>query len=165
MAGGDRARRPFLCAVQRWRQSFFVTRKAGEKVDPHRLTQVGRALRELGIQMIPAYSPQARGRSERSFGTWQNRLPQELRLAGLKTLEEANQFLRQQYIGEFNRKFSRPAAEKGSAFQRCRRADLDDVFSVQTQRTVDHDNTVAIRDRYWQLEKTKFRRTLAGCTV
>jgi len=158
--------RGLFCSLYSDRGShFFVTMKAGEKVDPHRVTQVGRALRELGIQMIPAYSPQARGRSERSFGTWQNRLPQELRLAGLKTLAEANRFLRERYIGEFNRRFSRPAAEPGTAFQRCRRTDLDEVFSVQTQRTVDHDNTVTIRDRYWQLEKTKFRRTLAGCSV
>jgi transposase len=158
--------RGLICSLYSDRGShFFVTMKAGEKVDPYRLTQVGRALKELGIQMIPAYSPQARGRSERSFGTWQNRLPQELRLAGLKTLEEANRFLRERYIGEFNRRFSRPAAEKGTAFQRCRRADLDEIFSVQTQRTVDQDNTVTIRDRYWQLEKTKFRRTLAGCSV
>jgi len=158
--------RGLFCALYSDRGShFFVTMKAGEKVDPHRLTQVGRALRELGIQMIPAYSPQARGRSERSFGTWQNRLPQELRLAGMKTLEDANRFLRERYIGEFNQKFSRPAAEKGSAFQRCRRTDLEEVFSIQTQRTVDHDHTVTIRDRYWQLEKSKFRRTLAGCTV
>ena len=158
--------RGLFCSLYSDRGShFFVTMKAGEKVDPHRLTQVGRALRELGIQMIPAYSPQARGRSERSFGTWQNRLPQELRLAGVKTVEEANRFLRERYLGEFNRKFSQPAAEKGNAFQRCRRTDLEEVFSIQTQRTVDHDNTVAIRDRYWQLEKSKFRRTLAGCTV
>src|SRR5690242_16966321 len=129
MAGGDRARRPFLCAVQRWRQSFFVTRKAGEKVDPHRLTQVGRAMKELGVQMIPAYSPQARGRCERSFGTWQNRLPQELRLAGISTLEEANTFLRERYIAEFNRKFAKPATEKGTAFRKCGRKDLDWIFS------------------------------------
>jgi hypothetical protein len=70
-----------------------VTRKAGEKVDPHRLTQVGRATEELGVQMVPAYSPQPRGRCERSFGTWQNRLPQELRMAGISTLEEANMLL------------------------------------------------------------------------
>ncbi len=75
--------RGVFCALYSDRGShFFVTRKAGEKVDPHRLTQVGRAMKELGVQMIPAYSPQARGRCERSFGTWQNRLPQELRLAG-----------------------------------------------------------------------------------
>jgi transposase len=68
----------------------------------HRLTQVGRAMKELGVQMIAAYSPQARGRSERSFGTWQGRLPQELRLAGISTVEGANQFLRERYIAEFN---------------------------------------------------------------
>ena len=88
------------------KSSTGVTRKAGEKVDPHRLTQVGRAMKELGVQMIPAYSPQARGRCERSFGTWQNRLPQELRLAGIHTLEQANAFLREHYIAEFNRRFA-----------------------------------------------------------
>ena len=67
-----------------------MTVKEGEKVDKHRLTQVGRAMKELGVQMIAAYSPQARGRSERSFGTWQGRLPQELRLAGITTVEGAN---------------------------------------------------------------------------
>jgi hypothetical protein len=77
-----------FCALYSDRGShFFVTRKAGEKIDPHRPTQVGRAMKELGVQMIAAYSPQARGRCECSFGTWQNRLPQELRLAGISTLE------------------------------------------------------------------------------
>ena len=71
---------------------FFVTPKEGEKVDKNRLTQVGRAMKELGVQMIAAYSPQARGRSERSFGTWQGRLPQELRLAGITSVEDANAF-------------------------------------------------------------------------
>src|SRR5258708_32003617 len=79
---------------------FFVTPKAGEKVDKQRLTQVGRAMKELGVQMMPAYSPQARGRSERSFGTWQGRLPQEVRLAGITTVEAANTFLRQRYMAE-----------------------------------------------------------------
>src|SRR5450631_2668895 len=79
-----------FCALYSDRGShFFVTMKEGEKVDKHRLTQVGRAMKELGIQMIAAYSPQARGRSERSFGTWQGRLPQELRLAGISTVEGA----------------------------------------------------------------------------
>src|SRR5258707_2440976 len=95
---------------------FWLTPKAGEAVDPHRLTQVGRALRELGVRMIPAYSPQARGRSERSFGTWQGRLPQELRLAGIGTVEAANVFLREHYIGEFNRRFHVKAAQPGTAF-------------------------------------------------
>jgi hypothetical protein len=144
---------------------FFVTPKAGEPVDKTRVTQVGRALRDLGIQMIPAYSPQARGRCERSFGTWQNRLPQELRLAGIDQLEAANRFLRERYIAEFNRLFARPAREKGTAFRQCTRTDLDQVFSIQTERTVAKDNTVTIRERVWQLDRTPFRSTLAGCTV
>jgi hypothetical protein len=74
----------FCSLYSDWGSHFFVTPKAGEKVDKHRVTQVGRAMKELSIQMIPAYSPQARGRSERSFQTWQGRLPQELRLAGIK---------------------------------------------------------------------------------
>jgi transposase len=85
-----------FCALYSDRAShFFETPKAGAKIDPQRLTQVGRALHELGIRMIPAYSPQARGRSERNFGTWQGRLPQELRLRGITTLPEANRFLRE----------------------------------------------------------------------
>jgi transposase InsO family protein len=155
-----------FCALYSDRGShFFVTRKAGEKVDPHRLTQVGRAMKELGVQMIPAYSPQARGRCERSFGTWQNRLPQELRLAGINTLEQANLFLREHYIAEFNRRFAKPAAEKGSAFRKSGRKDLDWVFSIQTERIVAHDNTILLQNRYLQLDKTRFRNTLAGCTV
>jgi transposase len=155
-----------FCALYSDRGShFFVTPKAGEKVDKQRLTQVGRALRELGVQMIPAYSPQARGRSERSFGTWQGRLPQELRMAGIKTRESANQFLRQRYIATFNAKFAVAAAEKGTAFRRTSRSDLDWIFTVQTERVVAKDNTVAIADRRWQLEKSRFRGSLAGCTA
>ena len=144
---------------------FFVTPKAGEKVDKHRLTQVGRAMKELGVQMIAAYSPQARGRSERSFGTWQGRLPQELRLAGISTVEAANAFLETQYIAAFNSKFMVAAPTKGTAFRRTARTDLDWVFTVQTERVVAKDNTVSIGDRSWQLEKSRFRSSLAGCTV
>jgi transposase len=159
-------REGLFCALYSDRGShFFFTAKACEKVDKHRLTQVGRALRELGVQMIPAYSPQARGRSERNFGTWQGRLPQELRLAGIQSVEEANRFLRKHYIGEFNAKFTVAAAQKGTAFRRCNRTDLDWVFTVQTERVVAKDNTVAIGDRSWQIEKSRFRHTLAGCTV
>src|SRR5678816_3836697 len=159
-------RKGLFCALYSDRGShFFVTPKAGEKVDKHRLTQVGRAMKELGVQMIAAYSPQARGRSERSFGTWQGRLPQELRLAGIATLEGANEFLRQRYIGEFNAQFSVPAAEKGTAFRRTGRSELNWIFTVQTERVMDKDNTVAIRDRSWQIDKTRFRNTLAGSTV
>jgi hypothetical protein len=122
-------------------------------------------MKELGVQMIPAYSPQARGRSERNFGTWQGRLPQELRLAGISSLEDANRFLREHYIGKFNAKFKVAAEQKPSAFRRCGRSDLDWIFTVQTERIVAHDNTVAIGDRLWQIEKSRFRSTLAGCTV
>ena len=115
--------------------------------------------------MIPAYSPQARGRSERSFGTWQGRLPQELRLAGINRLEEANTFLREQYVAAFNEKFAVEAAEKGTAFRRTARRDLSWIFTVQTERVVANDNTVTIGDRSWQLEKSRFRSSLAGCTV
>jgi len=155
-----------FCALYSDRGShFFVTVKEGEKVDKHRLTQVGRAMKELGVQMIAAYSPQARGRSERSFGTWQGRLPQELRLAGINTIEGANRFLRERYIAEFNRKFSVAAAAKGTAFRRTGRSDLNWIFSIQTERVVEKDNTVAIRGRSWQIEKTRFRNSLAGSTV
>lgn len=158
--------RGVFCSLYSDRGShFFLTPKAGEAVDKTRLTQVGRALRELNIEMIPAYSPQARGRSERNFGTWQNRLPQELRLPEISTMEEANRFLRERYIGEFNRMFAKPAREKGTAFRKCERKDLAQVFSIQTERTVAKDNTIAIRDRRWQLERTPFRRTLADCRV
>jgi len=155
-----------FCALYSDRGShFFVTMKEGAKVDKHRLTQVGRAMKELGVQMIAAYSPQARGRSERSFGTWQGRLPQELRLAGIKTVEGANTFLRERYIREFNEQFSVAAEEKGTAFRRTSRSDLNWIFTVQTERVVAKDNTVAIGSRLWQIDKTRFRNTLAGSTV
>ena len=155
-----------FCALYSDRAShFFLTPKTGEPVDQHRLTQVGRALRELGIQLIPAYSPQARGRSERGFGTWQGRLPQELRLRGITTIEAANQFLRQHYLSEFNQRFMVKAAERGSAFVPRKRKDLDLVFSLQHERVVARDNTVSFVNRSWQIERTKIRGTLAGCRV
>jgi transposase len=159
-------RKGLFCALYSDRGShFFVTMREGEKVDKHRPTQVGRAMKELGVQMIAAYSPQARGRSERSFGTWQGRLPQELRLAGITTVERANAFLQERYIGEFNAKFSVAAAEKGTAFRRTSRSDLNWIFTIQTERVVAKDNTVALGNRLWQIDKTRFRSTLAGTTV
>jgi transposase len=155
-----------FCALYSDRGShFWLTPKAGGKVDPHHLTQVGRALRELGIQMIPAYSPQARGRSERNFATWQGRLPQELRLHGITTVEAANRFLREHYIAEFNRRFQVQAAQSGTAFTRCARRDLDRVFSVQYERTVNRDNTVSLQNLVLQIEPVGWRATLAGCSV
>ena len=104
-----------FCSLYSDRAShFFVNVKAGQRVDRDRLTQVGRAMKELGVEMIAAYSPQARGRSERRVGTWQGRLPQELRLREITTLAEANEFLRSSYIEEFNRKFT-VAAHKDQA--------------------------------------------------
>jgi len=155
-----------FCALYSDRAShFFLTPKTGEPVDHNRVTQVGRALRELGIHLIPAYSPQARGRSERGFGTWQGRLPQELRLRGLTTIDGANQFLRAHYISEFNQRFMVKAAERGTAFVPLKRKDLDLVFSLQHERVVARDNTVSFAQRSWQLERTKLRGTLAGCRV
>ena len=155
-----------FCSLYSDRAShFFLTPKADEPVDHTRLTQVGRALRELGIQMIPAYSPQARGRSERGFGTWQGRLPPELRLRKITTATAANRFLRAEYVKQFNRRFSVKAAERGTAFVPVRRKDLDLVFSLQHERVVARDNTVSFANRVWQLERSKLRATLAGCRV
>ena len=155
-----------FCALYSDRASdFFVTPQAGGKVDPQRLTQLGRALKELGIRMIPAYSPEARGRMERSYRTWQGRLPQELRIRQIRDAEDANRFLEQEYVAEFNRRFRVPAADKGSAFVRTRRKDLDWVFSLQHQRTVNRDNTITLDNRILQTQKTRWRNTLAGCSV
>jgi helix-turn-helix protein len=155
-----------FCALYSDRGShFWLTPKAGGKIDPHRLTQIGRALRQLGVQMIPAYSPQARGRSERNFGTWQGRLPQELRLRGIRSLEAANRFLREHYIAEFNRRFQVPAPQSGSAFVRRSSKDLDLIFALQFERTVNRDNTVSVQNLRLQIEPVRWRATLAGCTV
>jgi transposase len=143
---------------------FWLTPKSGGKVDYEHPTQVGRAMKELGVQMIPAYSPQARGRSERNFSTWQGRLPQELRLRGIRTLEGANEFLNEHYIAEFNRRFTVPAAQRGSAFLSCHR-NLEMVFTQRFERTVDRDNTVSFRNLVMQLERAEWRPTLAGCKV
>lgn len=156
-----------FCSLYSDRAShFFQTPKAGEPVDRQALTQVGRALRELGIQLIPAYSPQARGRSERSFRTWQGRLPQELRIRNITTPEEANRFLRRSYKDEFNRRFARPALEQSeTAFMPCVRGDLDRVFSIQTERTVNRDNTVKYKNMTLQIDKQSWRGSLEGSRV
>ena len=144
--------RGLFCALYSDRGShFFVTVKEGERVDKHRLTQVGRAMKELGVQMIAAYSPQARGRSERSFGTWQGRLPQELRLAGIATSEEANRFLRsgtsKSSTGSSawqrrrrGRRFGGPAGPTSTGFSRCRR-----TCGGQRQHGRDRESTLANR--------------------
>src|SRR5262250_12510 len=159
-------RKGLFCALYSDRGShFWLTPKVGGKVDLHHLTQVGRALHELGVQMIPAYSPQARGRSERNFGTWQGRLPQELRLRGIRSLEAANRFLREHYIAEFNARFQVPAGQRGSAFVRRSSRDLDLIFALQFERTVNRDNTISIQNLRLQIEPVGWRATLAGCSV
>ncbi|HZZ17687.1 MAG TPA: ISNCY family transposase [Candidatus Sulfotelmatobacter sp.] len=159
-------RKGVFCALYSDRGShFWLTPKVGGKVDYHRRTQVGRALHELGVQMIPAYSPQARGRSERNFGTWQGRLPQELRLAACTTLKQANGFLRERYIAEFNRRFQVAPRQRGNAFVPCRSRDLDRIFSLQFERGVNRDNTVSFQNLSLQIERVNWRATLAGCQV
>jgi transposase len=158
--------RGLFCALYSDRAGhFFFTPKAGGPVDHRQRTQVGRAMDELGIHTIPAYSPQARGRSERNFGTWQGRLPQELRLAGIGTVVEANRFLNDHYIGEFNQKFTVPAAQPGTAFVLTQRADLDRVFSIHHERTVNQDNTVRWINAVLQIQSQQWRSTLARCRV
>jgi transposase len=155
-----------FCALYSDRAShFFATPKAGDVVDRQRLTQVGRALAELKIEMIAAYSPQARGRSERNFGTWQGRLPHELALKEITTVEEANRFLRESYIAEFNRRFAVAAAQPGNAFLAVHGHDLELVFSVQHERVAGKDNTVRIANLCLQIERTSWRNSLAGCRV
>jgi len=144
---------------------FWLTPKSGGKVDYERPTQVGRAMKELGVQMIPAYSPQARGRSERNFSTWQGRLPQELRLRGIRTMEAANEFLNDHYIAEFNRRFTVPAAQRGTAFISCRHRNLEMIFTQRFERTVDRSNTVRFNNLFIQIERAEWRPTMAGCKV
>ena len=121
---------------------YFYTAKAGEEVDKDRLTQVGRALDRLGVEHIPAYSPEARGRSERMFGTLQDRLPKELKLAGIGSIEAANCFIREVYLPEHNARFSRPPEIADSAFVAADPAILGEILCVEEERVVARDNTI-----------------------
>jgi len=124
---------------------YWNTPEAGGKVDKQNLTQFGRALRQLGIEHIPAYSPQARGRSERMFGTHQGRLPKELAFSGITDIEAANRYLREVYMPAFNAEFARPAREKGSAFVTYAGLDLRDILCEQHARVVGNDNCVSFQ--------------------
>ncbi len=155
-----------FCSLYTDRGSHFChTSVAGAGPDAVQEGQVSRALRVLGIRHILARSPEARGRSERAFGTIQGRLPQELRLAGITTVEAANRFLRERYIAEFNRQFTVPAAQPGNAFVPVDRRRLPYVFSIQNERVVNRDNTVSMDNRILQIDKVTWRATLAGCRV
>ena len=135
---------------------YWHTPEAGGKVDRDNPTQVGRALQRLGIELIPAYSPEARGRSERMFGTLQNRLPQELRLAGITTMEKANRFLKDVYVPAHNARFAVPPQGDGSAFVPFA-GSLDDILCIQEERVVGNDNTVRYKTRILQIPEDRHR--------
>ena len=143
----------------------FVTRKAGARVDKTRVTQVGRALARLGIEHIPAYSPQARGRSERVNRTLQDRLVNELRVAGVTTLAAANVYLRDVFIPQYNETFSHPPREPESAWVALGDVDLEPILCHEETRVVSPDNIVALAPGALQLAKQQGRRTCAGLTV
>jgi transposase len=136
---------------------YWYTEQAGGKVDRNQLTQFGRAMRQLNIQMIPAYSPQARGRSERMFSTHQSRLPRELALAGITDMAAANRYIKEQYLSSFNKEFMQPAQEEGSAFVRNIYGDIDDILCEQHQRTVGKDNCVSFAGLKLQIPTVKDR--------
>ena len=124
---------------------YWTTRQGGKKVDTASLTQFGRAMDWLGIEMIAAYSPQARGRSERMFGTLQGRLPAELKSAGITTIDDANRFLKDTFLPEFNQRFRVQPQEERSAFipWSGHHLPLEDILCIQEQPTVNKDNTVS----------------------
>jgi transposase len=136
---------------------YWHTPEAGGKVDKDNPTQVGRALAQLGIELIPAYSPQARGRSERMFATLQDRLPKELALAGITTMAEANRFLEEVYLPRHNARFARPPEDAGSAFVPFAGL-LEDILCIQEERVVGNDNTVRYKNRTLQIPADRHRR-------
>lgn len=145
---------------------YFYTPTAGGKVDKQRLTQVGRALKQLGIRHIAAYSPQARGRSERMFGTLQDRLPKEFTLRGITTVEEANRYITEIYIPRHNKQFCvKPASDKSAFTSWISTMPLADVLCVQTDRTVQLDNTVRHNNFILQIPKNEYRYSYAKTEV
>lgn len=136
---------------------YFNTPKAGGAVDKHNPTQFHRAMNQLGIELIPAYSPEARGRSERMFRTLQERLPKELALAAMTTRAAANRFLRQRYLPAHNRRFRVAPLESGSAFVPFIGSGLADILCVQESRTVGNDNTVHYANRILQIPAQNHR--------
>jgi hypothetical protein len=129
------------------------------------LTQVGRALDRLGIEHIPAYSPEARGRSERMFSTLQDRLPRELALAGIVDIEAANRFIAQTYLPAHNARFARPAAVDDSAFVAADPQQLAQILCIEEERVVARDNTVAFARLRLQLPKNPIRHHFVKATV
>lgn len=144
---------------------YFFTPKAGGKVDKVNLTQVGRALAQLGITHIPSYSPEGRGRMERAFGTLQKRLPQELRLAEITTLAAANRFLKERFVPDYNSRFAVPATEPGSGFVPYVGRPLEDILCVQEDRQVGRDNCVAWKRLSLQIPAQTHRHHYVKATL
>lgn len=136
---------------------YWHTPEAGGKVDKKNLTQFGRAMRQLGIEMIAAYSPEARGRSERMFRTHQDRLPKELAAVGITDMVEANRYLKEVYLPAFNAEFMHPTMEEGTAFVPYIGGDLKDVLCEQHERVVGNDNCVTFEGIKLQIPKDQTR--------
>jgi transposase len=144
---------------------YFVTDEAGGRVSKTSVTQVGRALRQLGIEHIAAYSPQARGRSERAFLTLQDRLPKEFALAGIMTVEAANLWLAQTYIAEYNALFAVEPEQDGSGFVQDRAGLWQEILCIQEDRTVAPNNTVKYKTLQLQLPPSRLRPHFVKATV
>jgi len=136
---------------------YWYTPKEGGKVSKTQLTQFGRAMKHLGIQMIPAYSPEARGRSERAFETHQDRLVKELALHGITDMNAANRYLSQVYLPAFNAEFMQPPPENGSAFVPWTGNNLDDILCEQDERTVSADNCISFEGKKLQIPADRYR--------
>jgi len=136
---------------------YWHTPEAGGKVDKHNLTQFGQAMNRLGIEMIAAYSPQARGRSERMFRTHQERLPKELALSGIVDMEAANRYLQEIYMPAFNDEFRQPAVVEGSAFVPWIGGELEDFLCERHERVVGHDNCVSFNNLKLQIPADQHR--------
>ena len=155
-----------FCALYTDRGShFFHTPRVNGPVDKSKPTQIGQVLERLGIEHIPSYSPEARGRIERMFGTWQGRLPQELKAAGITDRAAANAYIRDHFLARMNKEFAVKAREQGTAFVACRVGDLDELVSLQTERTVEKDNTIRYEGRVLQIPVVSWRGNLARCVV
>ncbi len=144
---------------------YWTTPEAGGKVDKVNLTQFGRAMKHLGIQMIAAYSPEARGRSERAFATHQGRLPKELALAGITDMTAANRYLREEYQPAFNAEFAQPPLESGTAFIPFLGGNLNDILCEQFERTVGKDNCVRFEGLTLQIPSDQHRCHYVKATI
>ncbi len=145
---------------------YWTTPEAGGKVDKKNLTQVGRSLKKLGIQQIAAYSPEARCRSERMFGTLQNRLPNEMALQGITTMEEANNYLINIYLPRHNEQFTvKPTIEDKTAYIPWVGVDLREILCHQEERVVQKDNTVSYHNLSLQIPKDEMRHHYVKTTV